>query len=42
MVRIKRDGPVLRDQLTQAIAGITAVGPVWPAGAWQAQRAARL
>lgn len=27
MARIKGDGPGLRDQLTQAIAGITALGP---------------
>ncbi|MCC6403951.1 MAG: fibronectin type III domain-containing protein [Fimbriimonadaceae bacterium] len=33
MARIKRDGPGLRDQLTQAIAGITGAGPSWPAGA---------
>jgi len=33
MARIKRDGPGLRDQMTQAIAGITGAGPTWPASA---------
>lgn len=33
MARIKRDGPGLRDQLTQAIAGITGAGLSWPPGA---------
>lgn len=31
--RIKKDALGLKDQLTQAIAGITALGPGWPAGA---------
>ncbi len=33
MPEIRRVGPGLRDPLTQAIAGITAAGPAWPAGA---------